>query len=82
MSSTTGCFQHVVLLEIPDLEGVDHFPILAAVVGILLALFKEDLKNFRGKVFNLNLLLSMKRKIGKSNEMKTLIAYFPLEKKK
>ncbi|KAL0278673.1 UNVERIFIED_CONTAM: hypothetical protein PYX00_000425 [Menopon gallinae] len=47
VSSTTGCFQHVVLLEIPDLEGVDHFPILAAVVGILLALFKEDLKNFR-----------------------------------
>ncbi|KAK6623954.1 hypothetical protein RUM44_010810 [Polyplax serrata] len=47
VSSTTGCFQHVVLLEIPDLEGVDHFPILAAVTGILLALFKDDIKNFR-----------------------------------
>lgn len=42
------------LLEIPDLEGVDHFPILAAVVGILLALFKDDLKNFRGVTFALS----------------------------
>ncbi|XP_066594474.1 E3 ubiquitin-protein ligase RNF123-like [Prorops nasuta] len=44
MSSQTSCFQHVVLMEIPDLESVDHFPILTAVIGILLALLKEDMK--------------------------------------
>ncbi|XP_076244772.1 E3 ubiquitin-protein ligase RNF123 [Calliopsis andreniformis] len=49
MSSQTSCFQHVVLLEIPDLESVDHFPILAAVTGILLALLSEDMANFKSK---------------------------------
>ncbi|GLH11947.1 E3 ubiquitin-protein ligase [Gryllus bimaculatus] len=44
VSSQAGCFQHVVTLEIPDLETVDHFPILAAVVGILLALLNKELK--------------------------------------
>ncbi|PSN30203.1 hypothetical protein C0J52_21037 [Blattella germanica] len=43
VSSQAGCFQYVVTLEIPDLETVDHFPILAAVVGILLALLQEEL---------------------------------------
>lgn len=43
VSSQTSSFQHVVLLDIPDLEAVDHFPILAAVVGILLALLKDDM---------------------------------------
>ncbi|XP_011648350.1 E3 ubiquitin-protein ligase RNF123-like [Pogonomyrmex barbatus] len=43
MSSQTSCFQHVVLLEIPDLESVDHFPILAAVIGILLALLEKEM---------------------------------------
>nr|CAD7455281.1 unnamed protein product [Timema tahoe] len=46
VSSQAGCFQHVVQLEIPDLETVDHFPILTAVVGILLALLKEELDQF------------------------------------
>ncbi|XP_034940002.1 E3 ubiquitin-protein ligase RNF123-like [Chelonus insularis] len=45
ISSQTSCFQHVVLLDIPDLDAVDHFPILTAVVGILLALLKEDMEN-------------------------------------
>lgn len=39
----TSSFQHVVLLEIPDLQAVDHFPILTAVVGILIALLREDI---------------------------------------
>ncbi|XP_047367551.1 E3 ubiquitin-protein ligase RNF123 isoform X1 [Vespa velutina] len=46
MSSQTSCFQQVVLLEIPDLELIDHFPILTAVIGILLALLKEDMAGF------------------------------------
>lgn len=49
MSSQTSCFQHVVLLEIPDLESVDHFPILAAVIGILLALIEKEMKDFAAK---------------------------------
>ncbi|XP_018407153.1 PREDICTED: E3 ubiquitin-protein ligase RNF123-like [Cyphomyrmex costatus] len=49
MSSQTNCFQHVMLLEIPDLESVDHFPILAAVIGILLALLEKDMKDFGAK---------------------------------
>lgn len=47
MSSQSSSFQHVVLLEIPDLESVHHFPILAAVVGILLALLKEEIFKFK-----------------------------------
>ncbi|XP_011305831.1 E3 ubiquitin-protein ligase RNF123 [Fopius arisanus] len=43
VSSQTSCFQHVVLLEIPDLESIDHFPILAAVTGILIALLRGDM---------------------------------------
>lgn len=50
MSSQTNCFQHVMLLEIPDLESVDHFPILAAVIGILLALLEKEMKDFGGKL--------------------------------
>ncbi|KAL0100684.1 hypothetical protein PUN28_019225 [Cardiocondyla obscurior] len=46
MSSQTNCFQHVMLLEIPDLESIDHFPILAAVIGILLALLEKEMKDF------------------------------------
>lgn len=53
MSSQTSCFQHVVLLEIPDLESVDHFPILAAVIGILLALLEREMFTFAGKYYNL-----------------------------
>lgn len=49
MSSQTSCFQQVVLLEIPDLELIDHFPILTAVIGILLALLKEDMAGFTRK---------------------------------
>lgn len=49
MSSQTSCFQHVVQLEILDLESVDHFPILAAVAGILLVLLDEDMAKFKRK---------------------------------
>lgn len=48
VSSQAGCFQHVVMLDIPDLETVDHFPILAAVVGILLAVLHEEIQKFDG----------------------------------
>jgi Kip1 ubiquitination-promoting complex protein 1 len=36
------------MLNIPDLETVDHFPILTAVVGIMLALLHDDIKKFDG----------------------------------
>lgn len=36
-------------MEIPDLESVDHFPILAAATGILFALLNEDMINFKSK---------------------------------
>lgn len=49
MSSHTSCFQHVVQLDIPDLETIDHFPILSAVIGILLALLKQDMSISSGK---------------------------------
>lgn len=39
----TSSFQHVLLLDIPDLMTVDHLPILTAVLGILVALLKEDM---------------------------------------
>jgi len=48
ISSQAGCFQHVVMLSIPDLETVDHFPILTAVVGIMLALLHDDIQKFDG----------------------------------
>ncbi|XP_020709674.2 E3 ubiquitin-protein ligase RNF123-like isoform X2 [Athalia rosae] len=47
VSSQTGCFQYLVHLEIPDLETIDHFPILSAVIGILLVLLKEDMTAFK-----------------------------------
>ncbi|KAJ8674034.1 hypothetical protein QAD02_005296 [Eretmocerus hayati] len=43
ISMPTSSFQHVVLLDIPDLQTVDHFPILTAVIGILIALLKDDM---------------------------------------
>lgn len=43
VSSTTGCFYHVINMDIPDLESIDPFPILAAVVGVLIALLHDDL---------------------------------------
>ncbi|PNF35412.1 hypothetical protein B7P43_G01736 [Cryptotermes secundus] len=46
VSSQTSCFQHVITLDIPDLESVDHFPILTAVVGVLLALLLDDMQEF------------------------------------
>ena len=48
VSSQAGCFQHVVTLNIPDLETVDHFPILTAVVGVMLALLRDDIQKFDG----------------------------------
>ncbi|XP_075216165.1 E3 ubiquitin-protein ligase RNF123-like isoform X2 [Lycorma delicatula] len=43
ISSLTGCFQYVVTLDIPDLEAVDHFPILSAVTGILVGLLTVEM---------------------------------------
>uniref|UniRef100_A0ABD2WQJ0 RING-type E3 ubiquitin transferase n=1 Tax=Trichogramma kaykai TaxID=54128 RepID=A0ABD2WQJ0_9HYME len=42
-STQTSSFQHVVLLEIPDLQSVDHFPIVTSVIGIVVALLKDDM---------------------------------------
>jgi Kip1 ubiquitination-promoting complex protein 1 len=36
------------MLDIPDLETVNHFPILAAVVGILLAVLHDEIQKFDG----------------------------------
>lgn len=44
VSSQTSSFHLVLLLDIPDLEAVDHFPILTAVIGILLMLLKDELE--------------------------------------
>lgn len=52
MSSQANCFQHVVQLDIPDLDPVDHFPMLAAVIGVLLALLEKEMKDFAGKYRN------------------------------
>lgn len=38
-----GCFQHVVDLCLPDLGTVTHFAIVTAVIGIILALLKEEI---------------------------------------
>lgn len=48
-SSQDGCFHHITNLEIPGLENVDHFPMLTAVCGILIAILKEDIENFHGR---------------------------------
>lgn len=32
-------------MDIPDLESIDPFPILAAVVGVLIALLHDDLQD-------------------------------------
>lgn len=45
VSSQTSSFQHVVLMAIPDLDKVDHFPILAVVIGILLALLEDEIND-------------------------------------
>ncbi|KAE8746279.1 hypothetical protein FOCC_FOCC006951 [Frankliniella occidentalis] len=45
-SSQDGCFHHIVTLEIPGLENVNHLPILTAVCGILLAILREELDGF------------------------------------
>lgn len=41
VASRSSCFDHVVSLEIPGLETVDHFPVVAAVTGILVRLLLE-----------------------------------------
>uniref|UniRef100_T1IK83 RING-type E3 ubiquitin transferase n=1 Tax=Strigamia maritima TaxID=126957 RepID=T1IK83_STRMM len=38
ITSRSGCFDHVVAMEIPGLETIDHFPLVAAVTGILVQL--------------------------------------------
>lgn len=38
VTTRTGCFEFVTSLDIPGLEAVSHFPIIAAVCGILVAL--------------------------------------------
>ncbi|KAK7063245.1 hypothetical protein SK128_006713, partial [Halocaridina rubra] len=42
VSGHTGCFGHVVALEIPGLETIHHYPIMTAVAGILVTLVKPD----------------------------------------
>ncbi|XP_043516296.1 E3 ubiquitin-protein ligase RNF123-like [Frieseomelitta varia] len=49
ISSYTSCFINVMLLEIPYLDEVDHFPILTAVIGVFLALLNEDMINYKLK---------------------------------
>ncbi|XP_078046669.1 E3 ubiquitin-protein ligase RNF123 isoform X2 [Augochlora pura] len=49
ITSQSNCFQQIVLLKIPGLDTVDHFPILAAVTGVLLALLKDDMTNYKSK---------------------------------
>ncbi|XP_034235683.1 E3 ubiquitin-protein ligase RNF123-like isoform X2 [Thrips palmi] len=46
-SSQDGCFHHITTLEIPGLENVEHLPILTATCGIILAILKEDIENFK-----------------------------------
>ncbi|KAK8379354.1 hypothetical protein O3P69_019330 [Scylla paramamosain] len=43
VSGWSGCFGHVVSLEIPGLETIHHYPILTAVTGILVTLIRHDL---------------------------------------
>ncbi|XP_045119356.1 E3 ubiquitin-protein ligase RNF123-like isoform X2 [Portunus trituberculatus] len=43
VSGWSGCFGHVVGLEIPGLETIHHYPILTAVTGILVTLIRHDL---------------------------------------
>ncbi|XP_064483653.1 E3 ubiquitin-protein ligase RNF123-like isoform X2 [Ornithodoros turicata] len=38
VTSRSGCFELVVNMDVPGLEGLDHFPVLTAVAGILVAL--------------------------------------------
>ncbi|XP_046661819.1 E3 ubiquitin-protein ligase RNF123 isoform X1 [Homalodisca vitripennis] len=45
VTSPTGCFTHVISLEVPDLDSIDQFPVLSAVVGVIVALLAEDLKD-------------------------------------
>lgn len=42
-----GCFQFVVDMCSADLNAVTHFPIITSALGILLALFKEEIDNDR-----------------------------------
>lgn len=44
VSGWSGCFGHVVSLEIPGLETIHHYPILTAVTGILVTLISHDLE--------------------------------------
>ncbi|XP_076313486.1 E3 ubiquitin-protein ligase RNF123-like isoform X1 [Tachypleus tridentatus] len=56
MSSRSGCFEVVVNLEVRGLEAVHHFPIITAVVGILVSLILESPKE--SSQLALNVLLS------------------------
>ncbi|ROT73610.1 E3 ubiquitin-protein ligase RNF123 [Penaeus vannamei] len=46
----SGCFAHVVSLEIPGLETIHHYPILTAVTGILVTLISHDLTQANPKL--------------------------------
>lgn len=43
-SSNTGCFNYLLNLDIksPEIISVDHFPILSAVAGVLIALLADE----------------------------------------
>ncbi|KAB7500766.1 E3 ubiquitin-protein ligase [Armadillidium nasatum] len=49
VSFSSGCFSHVVNLEIPGLETIHYFPMLTAVIGIICSLLKEDIEHGKGK---------------------------------
>ncbi|XP_055716688.1 E3 ubiquitin-protein ligase RNF123 [Phlebotomus papatasi] len=44
VTTPPGCFQYVLDLCLPDLSSVTHFAIISAVLGILLALMKDEVE--------------------------------------
>ncbi|KAI4488691.1 hypothetical protein M0802_011399 [Mischocyttarus mexicanus] len=45
MISKSNTFQEVLLMDIPDLQSIDYFPLLTAVIGILLLILKKDISS-------------------------------------
>lgn len=54
-----GCFQHVVDLCLPDLGTVTHFAIVTAVIGIILALLKDELNSIEENIMNVPRIAKM-----------------------
>lgn len=47
ITTTTGCFEFVTELDIPGLEPITHFPMLSAVIGVLVGLTLRGLQESR-----------------------------------